>query len=109
MGKYAFSISMLTVVTAVIHLYLGITQSMIMFMLNGLGYLALLGALYLPLPQLAGRQRTITWLLLGFAALTVILWVLIGLRSPIAYFDKLVEVVLVILLWMQTRAPKGAM
>ncbi|MSP12598.1 MAG: hypothetical protein EXR62_06535 [Chloroflexi bacterium] len=106
MAKYAFASSTLTVVTAVIHLYLGLTQNMPMFIVNGLGYLALLGALTLPLPQLAGRQKTITWLLMGFAAVTLVLWLILGARNPLAYFDKLVEALLIIILWMQIRDSK---
>ena len=31
------------------------------------------------------------------------LWVIMGSRTPIAYFDKLIEVVLIVLLWIESR------
>ena len=47
-------IIVLTVVTAMVHLYLGLSSGLPPFVLNGLGYLALLAALFLPVPQLLG-------------------------------------------------------
>ena len=41
----------LTIATAIVHLYLGF-QGLPLFVLNGLGYLALLAALCLPIPRL---------------------------------------------------------
>jgi hypothetical protein len=48
----------LTVGTALIHLYLGL-QGIPLFILNGLGYLGLLAALILPIPasQTTGTSR----------------------------------------------------
>jgi hypothetical protein len=40
---------------------------------------------------------------LGYTALTVILWVLIGARNAIAYFDKIIEFGLIILLWLEQQ------
>ncbi|HET7480442.1 MAG TPA: hypothetical protein VFJ72_13100 [Rubrobacteraceae bacterium] len=92
----------LTAATALIHLYLGL-QGFPIFILNGLGYLGLLGALYLPLPQLARYHNAARWALIGYAALTIFLWVLIGLRTPIGYTDKLIEVALIALLVLEGR------
>ena len=48
-GPLRIGVILLTVGTAVIHLYLGL-QGFPLFILNGLGYLALLAALILPIP-----------------------------------------------------------
>ena len=51
-------IIVLTVTTAAIHLYLGLSSGLPLFVLNGLGYLALFAALYLPISQLAQYRNT---------------------------------------------------
>lgn len=98
----------LTVVTAGIHLYLGISSGLPPFVLNGLGYLTLLAALCLPIPQLSPYQNAIRWLLIGFAALTIVLWLVItgGNSTAIGYIDKIVEVLLIVLLVAESRASK---
>lgn len=101
-------IIVLTVVTAGIHLYLGLSSGLPPFVLNGLGYLTLLAALYGPIPKLAPYQDAIRWLLVGFAALTIVLWLVItgGNSTAIGYIDKTVEVLLIILLVAEARASR---
>jgi hypothetical protein len=94
-------IILLTLITAVIHLSLVFPS--VLFILNGLGYLALLGALFLPIPQLTGYRALARWALVGYTALTIVLWVLIGSRIPIAYVAKVDEVILIVLLWLSSR------
>jgi hypothetical protein len=89
----------LTLATAFIHLQLAFPDPV--FILNGLGYLALLAALYLP--QLARYRNLMRWVLVGYAALTVLLWILIGARTPIGYIDKAIEVALISLLLLEAR------
>ena len=48
----------LALTTAIIHLYLGLSFGDPVFVLNGLGYLALFAALYLPIAQLAQYRNT---------------------------------------------------
>ncbi len=98
----------LTVTTAAIHLYLGLSSVLPLFVLNGLGYLALLGALYGPVPQLAPYRNAVRWLLVGFAALTIVLWLVItgGNSTAIGYVDKAVELLLIILLVAEARASR---
>ena len=74
-----------------------------MFILNGLGYLALLAALYLPVAPLARYRGAVRWVLVGYTALTILLWVLIGARSTIGYVDKVIEVALIALLLLEAR------
>jgi hypothetical protein len=92
----------LTVATAAVHVYLGLL-GFPLFFLNGLGYLTLLAALYLPIPALARYRRAARWVLAGYAALTVILWMLVGERSVVGYADKVVEVALISLLVLEDR------
>ena len=96
----------LTVATAAIHLYLGLSSGLPLFVLNGLGYLALLAALYGPIPQLAPYRNAVRWLLVGFAALTIVLWLAItgGNSTAIGYADKAVELLLIVLLIAEVRA-----
>lgn len=73
------------------------------FILNGLGYLALLAALYLPIPQLVPYRHIVRWALVGYTALTVLLWLAIGLRTPLGYITTADEVVLILLLLLEAR------
>lgn len=91
----------LTLATALIHLQLNFPDPV--FILNGLGYLALLAALYLPMPQLDRYRNLARWALVGYAALTIFLWILVGARTPIGYIDKLIEVALIALLVLEAR------
>lgn len=94
-------IVLLTVATALIHLQLAFPDPV--FILNGLGYLALLAALYLPVPKLRDYQSYVRWALVGYTALTIFLWVLFGAGTLIGYVDKLIEVALILLLVVEAR------
>jgi uncharacterized membrane protein len=94
-------IAVLTLGTALVHLQLNFPDPVII--LNGLGYLALLAALYLPLPQLARYRNVVRLVLIGYAALTIFLWVLIGARTPVGYIDKAIEIALIALLLLDAR------
>lgn len=98
-------IIVLTVVTAAVHLYLGF-QGLPLFVLNGLGYLALLAALYLPVPRLVPYRNIVRWILVGYTALTIVLWLVItgGISAAIGYMDKIVEALLIIMLLAEARA-----
>ena len=77
LGTLQYGIIALTVITALIHLVLGITFFPdflgILFILNAIGYLVLLAGLYF-VPQLAKRRGTFRWLLLAFTAVTFVLY-----------------------------------
>lgn len=92
----------LTIATALIHLYLGL-QGFTLFILNGLGYLALLAALTLPIPRISDYRSVTRWVLAGYAALTVFLWILVGARNLIGYTDKIIELALISLLLLDAR------
>jgi len=91
----------LTLGTALIHLSLNFPD--LGFMLNGLGYLTLLAALYLPVPQVARYRDIVRWVLIGYAALTILLWILLGDRTAIGYTAKAIEVALITLLLLEAR------
>ena len=94
-------IVLLTLGTALIHLQLAFPDPA--FILNGLGYLALLAALYLPIPQLARYRNAVRLVLIGYTALTILLWILFGARTPIGYTAVTIEVTLIVLLLLEAR------
>jgi hypothetical protein len=70
-----------------------------LFILNGLGYLGLLAALQLPIPRLARFRSAARWALVGYAALTIVLFFLMApWYDIIGYVDKVIEVALIALL-----------
>lgn len=103
-GWVQIGIVITAVITAMIHLYLGIKFSDILFILNGVGYLALLIALFVQVPIAQKSRSLIRWVLMGFTAITIIAWLVMGDKSwpagALGYVDKLVEVILLALLWM---------
>lgn len=96
-------VAVLTLATATVHLYLGLSAGLGLFVLNGFGYLALLAALYAPVPRLAPYRGVARRAFVGYTALTVALWVLIGERNLIGYLDKIVEIALIALLLLEQR------
>jgi hypothetical protein len=96
-GKH-YGIILATLATAILHIIL---FPDIMFTLNGLGYLALLGAYFLPIPFLQERRNLVWWVFVGYTALTIILWVIMGEKTFVAgtssatgYYAKAAEVLL---------------
>ena len=73
------------------------------FILNAIGYLALLAALYLPVPRLVPYRRAERWALIGYATLTILAWVAIGERTLLGYSTTAGEVALVVLLLIEGR------
>ena len=78
----------------------------IMFILNFVGYIVLVTALYLP--PLQSIQSITRWILIAFTTVTVIAWYLISGSHPSIedYVDKSVEVVLIILLLVEAFRPR---
>lgn len=114
-GGLQVGIILLTLATAVIHLYLGLVQVSIgmmggvMFLANGAGYIGLLGALYLRLPIafFSQNRSLLRWALVALAAVTILGWLAIGDKSLpggwLGYFDKAIEVALIALLVIEAR------
>ncbi|HZO75036.1 MAG TPA: hypothetical protein VFB60_22710 [Ktedonobacteraceae bacterium] len=74
-----------------------------LFILNFVGYIVLAGALYLP--AFERYRNVIRWLLIVYAAVTIVMWFLITRGSPnlLAYIDKPAEVLLILLLLVDMR------
>jgi hypothetical protein len=75
----------------------------LLFFLNFIGYIVLAVALYLP--PLKKVQRIIRWLLVAFAAITIIAYFAISGFSPnpMGYVDKILELLIIILLIIEDR------
>jgi hypothetical protein len=109
LGPLQYGIIVLTTLTALLHLALGIGffQDTLgkLFVLNGLGYFALLAALYF-LPQFAGMRSLVRWALMAFAAVTIVAYFVMNpdaLTSPPGLVDKAIEVALIVLLYLESR------
>ena len=113
--------------TALIHLWLGVTTSVMLatqpelvaslggasaltvmaalFYANAAGYVALTVALYHPHPVLRRYRRVTRWALIGFTALTVVAYVALiqGHFDALGFADKLIEGVLIALLVVEDR------
>jgi hypothetical protein len=112
-------IIILTLITAVIHVYFyttgpGLTLTgpdklFTFFLLNAIGYLGLLGLLYLPLGLPASLHRLVRLVFIGFTILTIVLYIIISAQSgiwsfPWAPIAKVAEVILVWQLWAEGKA-----
>lgn len=102
-GLLQIGIILLTITTAIIHLALGIPNELPMFILNGIGYLILVAALYIP--QMHNQKKFIRWILILYTAITILGWVFVGARNTIGYLDKLAEIALIVMLVIESRAP----
>ncbi len=103
-GPLQIGIIVLAVATAVIHFVLAFDW---MFYANALGYLLLVGLLYLPLAAVAPYRNLVRWVLIAYTAVTVVAWLLIGTRGPVAYLDKAIEVALIALLFIESQRPRS--
>jgi len=108
-GSMKAGILLLGLITAIVHLVVlnvllfaeeGIS---VLFTLNGLGYLALLAAYFLPIPILRNNHGLIRWIFIGYAALTILAWIPAGSRGLLGYGTKLVELLLIVLLYLDRR------
>ncbi len=104
-GKH-YGIILFALATAFLHLSLFPILGLDPIFLNGFGYLALLGAYFLPIPFLQQRHKLVWWALFGYTILTIILWVILGEKnfsastsSMIGYYAKTAEVILLAFLW----------
>src|ERR671911_486722 len=91
----------LTLIAAIVHISLLFPDPV--FILNGLGYLTLLAALYLPISRLVPHRRLVRWTLIGYATLTILLWLVMGERTLLGYTTTACEVALVGLVVLEGR------
>ncbi|MBI5649705.1 MAG: hypothetical protein HZC40_04545 [Chloroflexi bacterium] len=106
-GGLEIGVIILTLATALIHLTLNFPD--VMFILNGLGYLSLLAALFLrvPIPMLAQKRALIRWAFIAFTAITILGWLAIGDKTlpngMVGYITKAIEIILIALLFIEAR------
>ncbi len=100
-------------ITAVVHLALGIggllngNPGLVMFILNGLGFIGLLGAMFIAdVPFFSTRRRLAAYLVIGFTALTFVLFFVVNgfsyFTTP-AIISKLAELLLLVVTVMYLR------
>ncbi len=114
-----YAIIVLVVATAFVHFGAALDRMLFpdgpdpLFILNGLGYLGLLGAYFLPIPFFQARHKLVWWALFSYIIVTIIAWLVIwvGLNviaQHVAFFSrdslygvpaKIMEVTLLVLLW----------
>jgi hypothetical protein len=104
-GGLQISIILMTAATALVHFFWNFPN--LVFILNCLGYLGLLAALYLPTPMLQEKRGLARYGLMGFASLTILAWIALGDKhlatGYVGYLDKTVEIVLILLLWVENQ------
>ena len=102
-----YGIVLFALATAFLHLFLFTRLGPDPIAMNGLGYLVLLSAYFLPVPLFQQNHRLVWWMLFGYTALTFILWVLIGDKSfsfdfgnaAIGFYAKAAELFLMGFMW----------
>jgi hypothetical protein len=107
------------VITAALHLGAAFDKILFpdgpdpLFLLNGLGYLGLLGAYIFPIPFFQQRHKLVWSALVGYVILTIVAWLVIWvglyvIRDGTPFFShdslygvpaKIDEIVLLFLLW----------
>jgi hypothetical protein len=99
-GKH-YGIILFGLATAILHLSLFAQMGFDPIVLNGLGYLALLGAYFLPIPFFQQRRNLVWWALMGYTVLTFVLWIILGDKnfvpgtsSATGYYAKAAELFL---------------
>ncbi len=96
-------ILILTLITAIIHIYVGAVVPATILLLNGIGFLALAAARYF-IPQLAPYKNIIHWAFIAYTAITIVgyfaRWGVDGLTDPTGMAAKIVEVALIIILFL---------
>ena len=112
-------IALASLATAVLHLTAAFDKVLFpegadpLFILNGIGYIGLLGAYLLPIPFFQQKHAWVRWVLICFAILTILAWVFIWVIQAVLlggkpFFDydslygvpaKIAELILLYLLW----------
>lgn len=106
LGRGRWAVIVLSVATAAIHFSRAAAdpEIRVLFVLNGLGYLALVVLLYAPVSRLDPYRRWVRWILMTYATVTIALYAVWGVMSgewtvPLGPIDKLIEGALIGLLW----------
>jgi len=114
-----YGIIVLVLITAILHLVAAFDKVLFsygpdpLFILNGLGYLGLLGAYFLPIPFFQKQHKLVWGALFAFVIVTIVAWLVIWvgfyvIRDGYPFFghdsiygvpSKIAEVILLFLLW----------
>lgn len=114
-----YGILLLGLFTAILHFAAAFDKTLFpdgpdpLFLLNGLGYIGLLGAYFLPIKFFQERHKLVRWVLFGYIILTIVAWIFIWviqyvIISGVPFFShdslygvpsKIAEVILLWLLW----------
>ncbi|MBM4414236.1 MAG: hypothetical protein FJ040_12430 [Chloroflexi bacterium] len=97
--RIAVALALLT--TAGIHVWLALPTQLLMFYVNAAGF-ATLAILSVYPVSLISRPRVIQLTVIWTSA-TIIFWLAIGERTLIAYLDKIVELAVLGLLWLEHK------
>ena len=102
-----YMIIVLTLFTAAVHgvvLNLQMGTVDVLFTLNALGYLALLGALLAGWPP--SRSRLVHYAFIGYTAFTILAWLVVNgdFSDPVGLSNKVGEALLVVFLWLHLGA-----
>ena len=92
-----------------IHLGLGLSGDFLL-LLNGLGYLGLIGGLILPIAMIISHKTKVYWLLLAYTAVTFIGYFALhplGAYSRMGLLTKAIELGLIILIGYQVLQSKS--
>jgi len=101
--------------TAITHLGVGLT-GFPLILLNGLGYFALLGLVFLPFSFLGPYRTLARRALIGYTALTFVLYFIVrgvgpdgeAFKDSLGLINKANEAVLLLLFWLSARQKKAA-
>jgi hypothetical protein len=93
-----YLVIVLTLATAVIHVVVAVDIDFPVLALNGAGYVAILVAIYTAPNRFLSSRRRPRIALGVYAALAMVLWAGGGKRDLLAYIDKVVEIVLIVVL-----------
>lgn len=116
-----YTIIILVLCTAALHFAAALDRALFpdgpdpLFLLNGVGYLGLLGAFFLPVPFFQARHKLVWWALFGYIILTIVAWLVIWvgfnvIRDGVPFFSrdsiygvpaKIIEVILLFVLWSE--------
>jgi hypothetical protein len=116
-----YGIVLFGVFTAILHLMAAFDKVLFpdspdpLFILNGLGFLGLLGAYFLPIKFFQDRHKLVWQVLFGYVILTIVAWLVIWvgfsvIRDGVPFFShdsiygvpaKIAEVALLSLLWSE--------
>lgn len=96
-GAVAFAL----LTTAAIHVWLAIPTHLIMFYVNAVGFIGLAALYTIGTPAIP--RRRVVQVITVWTSATILFWLIIGERTLIAYLDKIIELAILGLLWLDQK------